>query len=87
MPMHKELTRAIRLCRERDVEQGFWEIRYYAARNDLMHCGILDHRICGEYDKVRYNFWAPMSFPRRIKSSGTRLNIFRCLGMLYRLNS
>lgn len=56
MPLHKEMTEAIKKCRERDVEQGFWEIRSYANRNHAMHSGILDRRICGEYDKVRYYF-------------------------------
>lgn len=56
MPLHKELAKAFKKCKERDVEQGFWEIRLYAKRNNLMHSGILDRRVCGQYEQVRYYF-------------------------------
>jgi hypothetical protein len=42
----------MRVIEEEDYDQGFWEIRQYACRNRLMHCGILDERVCGKYEEV-----------------------------------
>lgn len=50
--MHRELERTMRVVEEDDYGQGFWEIRQYACRNRVMHCGILDELICGNYEEV-----------------------------------
>jgi chromosome segregation ATPase len=51
-PLHRELERTMRVVEEEDYEQGFWEKRQYACRNRLMHCSILDERVCGKYEEV-----------------------------------
>lgn len=46
------LVRAMEALDERDIEQMFWEIRLYAARNEKMHSGVLDLRGKAKYDEV-----------------------------------
>ena len=52
LTLHDELKRAIKDMGESDINQGFWEIRLYAKRNGVMHSGLLDRRLRGEYDEV-----------------------------------
>lgn len=52
LTLYNELKDAIKQVGESDFDQGLWEIRLYAKRNGLMHNGILDRRLRGEYDAV-----------------------------------
>ena len=37
---------------EDDIEQVFWEIRFYRDQKETMHSGVLDMRLAGKYDQV-----------------------------------